>query len=456
MLDPPPIQFAVRDGKHLAFQSAGGGPDLVFVGGALAISLSWEQIAPARGLRRLASFSRLVTYDQQGMGYSDRMDLSSPPNLEDLVLDLEAVVDAAGVSEPILFGTHNGGAVAAVYASRLPVRQLILCNTWAKLERSDDFPIGLPTPLLDQMAERYDKQWGDGQISDLYASRRGFEPSSRYELASTSHNQLAHLLALNRSYDIRDVLATISAPTLVLHMEDNINIPAAHGEYLAAAIPGARLVLLPGSDHLFLRNHSTAVIDEVEQFVTGGLTLFADRVRTTMLFTDIVDSTALAASIGDDKWGALIDEHNERVHRLVVQHGGQDLKSTGDGFLVAFDETDAAVRCAMACQEAVADLEIELRAGVHVGEVTRMGHSDLSGLAVHHAQRLCARAEGGQVLVSADVREACEDSDLVFEDRGLATLQGDPGQVGDLRGAPAEVAPEGGRRGRRGAAPARS
>jgi class 3 adenylate cyclase len=147
-----------------------------------------------------------------------------------------------------------------------------------------------------------------------------------------------------------------------------------------------------------------------------------------MLFTDIVDSTALAASMGDDKWGALIDEHNERVHRLVVQHGGQDLKSTGDGFLVAFDETDAAVRCAMACQDAVVDLEIELRAGVHVGEVTRMGHSDLSGLAVHHAQRLCARAEGGQVLVSADVRGACEDSDLVFEDRGLATLKGIPGK----------------------------
>jgi hypothetical protein len=249
------------------------------------------------------------------MGYSDRMDLSSPPTLEDLVLDLEAVIDAAGASDPILFGTHNGGAVAAVYASRHPVRQLVLCNTWAKLERSDDFPIGVPTPLLDQMAERYDRQWGDGQISDLYASRRGFEPASRYELASTSHNQLAHLLVLNRTYDIRDVLPTISVPTLVLHMEDNINIPAAHGDYIAASIAGARLVLLPGRDHLFLRNHSTAVIDEVEQFVTGELTLFADRVRTTMLFTDIVDSTALAASIGDDKWGALIDEHNERVHR---------------------------------------------------------------------------------------------------------------------------------------------
>jgi class 3 adenylate cyclase/alpha-beta hydrolase superfamily lysophospholipase len=428
VIAPPPIQFAVRDGKHLAFQSAGGGPDLVFVAGALAISLSWEQTAPARGLRRLASFSRLVTYDQQGMGYSDRMDLSSPPTLEDLVLDLEAVIEAAGVNDPILFGTHNGGAVAALYATRHPVRQLILCNTWAKLERSDDFPIGLPTWVLDLMAERYEKEWGDGQISDQYASRRGAEPSSRYELASTSHNQLAHLLVINRTYDIRAVLPTITAPTLVLHMADNVNIPAAHGEYIAAAIPGARLVLLPGTDQLFLRNHSTAVIDEVEQFVTGELTPFADRVHTTMLFTDIVDSTALAASMGDDKWGALIDEHNERVHLEVVRHDGQDLKSTGDGFLVAFDDTVAAVRCAMACHDAVVDLGLELRAGVHVGEAIRMGHSDLSGLAVHHAQRLCARAEGGQVLVSADVRAACEGSGLVFEDRGLATLKGIPGK----------------------------
>jgi class 3 adenylate cyclase len=429
VLSPPRIEFAVHDGLHLAYQRAGDGPvDLVYVAGATASSLQWEEPITARGLRRLASFSRLVTYDQQGMGYSDRMDLSSPPTLVDLVDDLAAVIAAAGVRDPVLFGTHNGGAVAAVYASRHPVRQLILCNTWARLEAAEDFPIGFGSDILDFMAERYSTEWGSGRISDQYASRRGDAPPGQYELATTSHNQLAHLFVLNRTYDIRDVLPTIAAPTLVIHLDGNISIPAAHGVYIASAIPGARLVLVPGTDHLFLRNYATPVIDEVERFVTGHHSTFVDRMRTTMLFTDIVDSTPIAASMGDERWSALIDEHNARVHRQVVKHGGHEVKSTGDGFLVAFAETESAVRCALGALEAVTDLGLELRAGVHVGEVVHMGKTDMTGVAVHFAQRLCARAEGGQLLVSADVRAECEASGIIFEDRGKATFKGIPGK----------------------------
>ena len=429
MLEPPPIEFVVRDGLHVAHQSAGGAPpSIVYVGGSMAMSVQWEQPATAKGLRRLASFSRLVTYDQQGMGYSDRMDLSSPPTLYDLVSDLEAVIGATGVSDPILFGTHNGGAVAAVYAARHPVRQLILCNTWARLEEADDFTIGFGDRVLDRMEERYETEWGAGRISEMYASRRGDAAPAQYELASTSHNQLAHLFRMNRKYDIRDALPSIAAPTLVIHLEENRTIPAAHAEYIAGAIPGSRLVLVPGTDHLFMRNYGGPVIDVVEEFVTGHVTRFSDRVRTTMLFTDIVDSTPLAASMGDEKWSALIDEHNDRVHRQVVAHGGHEVKSTGDGFLVAFDDSEEAVRCALSAMAAVTDLGLELRAGVHVGEVAHMGKNDMSGLAVHFAQRLCARAEGDQVLTSAAVRDACEGSDIVFEDRGKATLKGIPGK----------------------------
>ncbi len=330
------------------------------------------------------------------MGYSDRMDLSSPPTLYDLVSDLEAVIGATGVSDPILFGTHNGGAVAAVYAARHPVRQLILCNTWARLEEADDFTIGFGDSVLDRMEERYETEWGAGRISEMYASRRGDAAPAQYELASTSHNQLAHLFRMNRKYDIRDVLPSIAAPTLVIHLEENRTIPAAHAEYIAGAIPGSRLALVPGTDHLFMRNYGGPVIDVVEEFVTGHVTRFSDRVRTTMLFTDIVDSTPLAASMGDEKWSALIDEHNDRVHRQVVAHGGHEVKSTGDGFLVAFDDSEEAVRCALSAMAAVTDLGLELRAGVHVGEVAHMGKNDMSGLAVHFAQRLCARAEGDQ------------------------------------------------------------
>ena len=429
MLEPPPIEFVVRDGLHVAYQSAGcAPPSIVYVGGSMAMSVQWEQPATAKGLRRLASFSRLVTYDQQGMGYSDRMDLSSPPTLYDLVSDLEAVIGATGASDPILFGTHNGGAVAAVYAARHPVRQLILCNTWARLEEADDFTIGFGDRVLDRMEERYETEWGAGRISEMYASRRGDAAPAQYELASTSHNQLAHLFRMNRKYDIRDALPSIAAPTLVIHLEENRTIPAAHAEYIAGAIPGSRLVLVPGTDHLFMRNYGGPVIDVVEEFVTGHVTRFSDRVRTTMLFTDIVDSTPLAASMGDEKWSALIDEHNDRVHRQVVAHGGHEVKSTGDGFLVAFDDSEEAVRCALSAMAAVTDLGLELRAGVHVGEVAHMGKNDMSGLAVHFAQRLCARAEGDQLLASAAVRDACEGSDIVFEDRGKATLKGIPGK----------------------------
>jgi class 3 adenylate cyclase len=429
VLSPPRIEFAVRDGLHIAYQRAGDGPvDLVYIAGATAASLQWEEPTTARGLRRLASFSHLVTYDQQGMGYSDRMDLSSPPTLDDLVADLEAVVTAAGVRDPVLFGTHNGGAVAAVYASRHPVRQLVLCNTWARLEAADDFPIGFGDDILDFMADRYETEWGSGRISDQYASRRGDVPPGQYELATTSHNQLAHLFRLNRKYDIRAVLPRITAPTLVIHLDGNVSIPAAHGLYIASAIPGARLVLVPGTDHLFLRNYGTPVIDEIEQFVTGRLSTFVDRMRTTMLFTDIVDSTPLAASMGDEKWSALIDEHNARVHRQIVKHSGLEVKSTGDGFLVAFDTTEPAVRCALDAIESVTDLGLELRAGVHVGEVVHMGKRDLTGVAVHFAQRLCARAEGGQLLVSAEVQAECEGSGITFEDRGKATFKGIPGK----------------------------
>jgi class 3 adenylate cyclase len=428
MLAPPPVEFVVRNGVHIAYQSAGSAPlEMVFVGGSMAMSVQWEEPATAKSLRRLASFTRLVTYDQQGMGYSDRMDLSAPPTMEDLVADLKAVIDAAGLTEPVLFGTHNGGAVAALYATRHPVRQLILCNTWARLQESDDFPIGFSQWILDRMAKRYDTEWGGGQISDDYASRRGHEPPSIYELASTSHNQLGHLFEMNRTYDIRPALGQISVPTLVIHLEENQSIPAAHGEFIADAIPGARLVLVPGEDHLFLRNYGTPVVDEVEQFVTGHRTPFADRMRTTILFTDIVDSTPLAASLGDVPWSALIDDHNDRVHRNVVAHGGHEVKSTGDGFLVAFDEPEPAIRCARASMDAVRDLGLLLRAGIHLGEVTRMGKNDLSGLAVHFAQRLCGRAQGGQVLVSAAVREGCTGLSVRFAAQGTAELKGVPG-----------------------------
>jgi class 3 adenylate cyclase len=429
MLAPPPIEFAVRDGIHLAFQTTGTGPSqIVFVGGSWATSVAWTEHETGKSFRRLASFSRLVTYDQRGMGYSDRLAPSDLPTIDDLVADLRSVIIAAGVTDPILLGTHNGGAVAAVYASRYPVRQLILCNTWARLARADDFPIGFREEVLDQMEDRYRHEWGEGTISNDFSSRADYRTQALGELESTSHNQLITLFRMNRLYDIRNILPTISTPTLVIHLEDNFMVPATHGKFIAESIPGAQLILLPGSDHIFMRNHGDSVIDEVERTLSGTSTPFTDRMVTTMLFTDIVDSTPLAASLGDERWSNLIDEHNRRTRRQIDAHGGHEVKCTGDGFLIAFDEPSAAIRCALDAMTAVADLELELRAGVHVGEVSRMGSTDLAGLAVHFAQRVCGLTSGGVVLASAAMRDACTETEIQFDAEGSVALKGIPGE----------------------------
>ncbi|HVA09357.1 MAG TPA: adenylate/guanylate cyclase domain-containing protein [Acidimicrobiales bacterium] len=429
VLAAPSIEFAEHGDTHLAFQVTGeNATEIVYVGGSFATTLAWEEPAYAKGLRRLASFSRLVTYDQRGMGYSDPLDQTAMPSLDDLVEDLAAVIAAAGVTEPVLFGSHNGGAVAVAYAVKYPVRRLVLCNTWARLSVDDDYPIGFSDQILDNLEERYRREWGQGRIVDWFATPRADVAPRRFELASTSRNQAVALFRINREYDIRPLLPLVRVPTLVIHLEDNLNVPRSFGRYIAESIPGARLVFVPGTDQMFLRNYAFPVIDEVERFVTGSLTLFADRMITTMLFTDIVDSTPRAATLGDTAWSTMIDDHNDRMRQEILAHGGDEVKCTGDGFLVAFDNPASAIRCARGAMQSVADLGLELRAGVHVGEVTRMGRSDVSGLAVHFAQRLCARAGGGQVLTSEAAMERCEGYGISFEDGGTTTLKGIPGE----------------------------
>ncbi len=362
------------------------------------------------------------------MKASDSIDLAAVPTIDDLVADLEAVVAVRGIENPVLFGMHNGGAVAAVFASRHPVQQLVVCNTWARLEYADDYRIGFTSQELDRLEKVYEESWGVGRISKYWARPQPDIDHGWMELESTARNQAVILFQMNRDYDIRHVLPTIKAPTLVIHLEDNRMVPPEFGRYIAESIPGARLALVPGEDQIFLHNYSDEVIDVVELFVTGTRTLFVDHLTTTMLYTDIVNSTPMAATLGNERWSQLINLHNARMREHVKKCHGHEVKQTGDGFLVAFDETDAAVRCALAALESIAGLGLELRAGVHAGEVARMGNHDLAGVAVHFAQRLCDRAEGGQVMVSDDVRKACGGSGLRFEKRGTALLKGIPGE----------------------------
>jgi class 3 adenylate cyclase/pimeloyl-ACP methyl ester carboxylesterase len=429
VLEAPEIHFAKRGNVHLAYHVVGiGPPDIVFVGGSFSTTLAWREHASARGLRRLASFSRLITYDQRGMKASDSIDFGAVPTIDDLVADLEAVVAARGIESPVLFGMHNGGAVAAVFASRHPVQQLIVCNTWARLEYADDYRIGFTAQVLDRFGAVYEESWGEGRISKYWALRQPEIDTAWMELESTARNQAVILFQMNRDYDIRDVLPTITAPTMVIHLRDNRMIPPEFGRYIAESIPGAQLAEIPGEDQVFLHNYSDEVIDEVERFVTGNVKPFVDHLTTTMLYTDIVDSTPKAESLGTERWLQLINRFNTRMREHIKKCHGHEVKHTGDGFLAAFDETDAAVRCALSAPESIAGLGLDLRAGVHAGEVARMGNRDLAGVEVHIAQRICDRAEGGQVLVSDAVRNACGGSGLRFEERGTAQLKGIAGE----------------------------
>jgi class 3 adenylate cyclase/pimeloyl-ACP methyl ester carboxylesterase len=428
VLEAPEIHFAKSGNVHLAYHVAGvGPPDIVFVGGSFSTTLAWREHASARGLRRLASFSRLITYDQRGMKASDSIDFGAVPTIDDLVADLEAVVAARGIENPVLFGMHNGGAVAAVFASRHPVQQLIVCNTWARLEYANDYRIGFTAEELDRFGGVYEESWGEGRISKYWALRQPEIDIAWMELESTARNQAVILFQMNRNYDIRQILPTIEAPTMVIHLEDNRMIPQEFGRYIAESIPCAKLALVPGRDQIFLHNYSDEVINVVERFVTGNVTPFVDHLTTTMLYTDIVDSTSKAERLGTERWHQLLNQHNTRMREHIKKCHGHEVKHTGDGFLAAFDETDAAVRCALDAPDSIAGLDLELRAGVHAGEVARMGNRDLAGVEVHIAQRLCDRAQAGQVLVSAAVRRACAGSDLRFEERGTAQLRGIPG-----------------------------
>ena len=222
------------------------------------------------------------------------------------------MIAAAGASDPVLFGMHNGAAVAALYATRHPVQRLVMCNGWAAPQEAPDYPIGFGDEVLDHLEKRYRENWGQGRISNYWAQPGPEEAPMRRELDSTSRNQRSRCSSINRAYDIRAALPAVKVPTLVIHLEDNQMLPASFGRYIAASIPDARLALVPGADQIFLRNYADAVIDAVEPFVTGTRTPFADRMTTTMLFTDIVDSTPLAAALGDERWSALIEQHNQR------------------------------------------------------------------------------------------------------------------------------------------------
>jgi class 3 adenylate cyclase len=434
----PEVQYAQSGDLSIAYQVIGDGPfDLVFVPGFVSHQdLAWEVELFVRMLTRFGSFARTVFLDKRGTGLSDRsLGFGTP---EDRMDDIRAVMDAAGSERAALVGVSEGGPLAVLFAATYPERtaSLVLWATFARILADDDYPIGLPPELPERLAQLVSDQWGQGTALRYFAANMPDDPETkkliaRYERSSITPTKVREILRATNSMDVRAALPAVSAPTLVLSRSNDPLMPPPFGRYLAEHIDGARFVELPGDWHLNgAAGGEEDALDVVEEFLTGRRhepPVEVDRVLKTILFTDIVGSTERAAELGDRRWRELLDAHDRAVRRELERHRGVEVKTTGDGFLAAFDGPGRAVHCAQATVDAARDLGLEMRAGLHSGECEVRG-DDLAGMTVHIGSRVAALAEAGEVLVTSTVRDLVIGSDLSFTDRGVQSLKGVPGQ----------------------------
>ncbi|MDQ1457661.1 MAG: hypothetical protein QOH28_3281 [Actinomycetota bacterium] len=431
----PRTRYVAVGDADVAYQVVGDGPiDLVyFYGTGAHIELFWDAPFAPAFLARLASFSRVILFNRRGTGASDGVPRNALPTWEEWTEDLVAVLDAAGSTRTAIFATLDGGPIAMLFAAMHPERvsALILLTTTARYLEADDYTIGATPEVAGTVVKTIERLWGTPELlrisSPSMADHSEFlEFGAKWFRASatprTAATQFDYML---RSLDVRAALSLIQVPTLVLHARESVLFPIAHGLYLAEHINGARFVELPGGDTAITPNNYV-VADEVAEFLTGYRPeVEIERVLTTVVFSDIVGSTELAASLGDERWRALLDAHDRAVRNELRRFRGREIKTTGDGFFVSFDGPARAIRCAEAVIKATRELGIDVRIGLHTGECEARG-DDLGGLAVHIAARIGALARPGEVLVSSTVKDLVVGSGIVFDDRGTHSLKGVP------------------------------
>jgi class 3 adenylate cyclase/alpha-beta hydrolase superfamily lysophospholipase len=438
--DVPETRYAkTGDGVHIAYQVVGEGPlDVVFIPlGASHVEQAWELPSFARVFRRLASFSRLIRFDVRGSGLSDPLSLAELPSLEQQAADMLVVLDAAGSERAAVVANSNGGLLAVFFAATYPTRvsALVLDGCSARWARAPDYPWGLPKEFVDHVtAPGSEDIRAEGRLGPLrrIAPTAGRDPefAAQWERYSRSVNSPASARAFAELFlfaDVRPALSAVQAPTLVLYRHGDRFAGKPHAAYLAEQIRGATLVEVPGDDNLIFAGDSDADLDEIEEFLTGTRhAVVTDRVLATVLFTDIVGSTERAAQLGDRAWRGLLDAHDGVVRRQLERFRGREVKSVGDGFVATFDGPGRAIQCACAIRDAVKALEIEVRTGLHTGEIEMRG-DDVAGMAVHIGARVAALAESGEVLVSSAIPPLVVGSGIEFVDRGEHELKGVPG-----------------------------
>jgi class 3 adenylate cyclase len=433
----PETRYARLGDLHLAYQVLGEGPpDILLLDQWFShMEAQWDVPQLARLRERLASFGRLIMFDKRGTGLSDPVPTSALPTVEEWMADVSAILDAVGSERAVVIANIGGGIMAIPYAAANPdrVASLVLVDCFARFFEAPDFPIGAPPEALGQALDEADVGVRRGVMIDLFAPSVADDDSlrrawSRYERQAASPGNTMAIVRLIYESDVRAVLSEIRVPTLVIHRADARGFRVEHGRYLAEHIAGSKYVELAGIDNLIWAGDQDAIVGEIEDFVTGRrLTLEPDRVLATVLFTDIVGSTRLAAELGDGRWRALLAEHDQAALRLLDRFGGHRVKTTGDGLLATFTGPARAVRCALAIRDSVRELGIHVRAGLHTGEV-EVGPDDVVGLAVHIGARIAAIADADEVLVSGTVKDLVIGSGLAFEDRGDHVLKGVPGE----------------------------
>ena len=420
----------------VAYQVVGDGPlDLLYfygIGGH--IEYFWDVPDSAEFLNRLASFSRLIFFDRRGTGASDGLSLSALPTWEEWTEDVRAVLDVAGSERAAIVASLDAGPIAILFAAMHPERvsALVLLNTAARMSVAADYPIGAAPEAIDALVGLLGSAWGNSDLARLVSPSIAADQEYVRTIAKigraamTPRTAAAQYDYILRSLDVRAALPLIEVPTLVLHVRESPFVPIEHGRYLAEHIKGARFLELPGGD-LGISPGLVGIADEVAEFLTGERPLTeVDRILTTVLFTDIVGSTARAATLGDRGWRSLLDAHDRAVREQLRLFRGREVNTTGDGFLASFDGPARAIRCAGAIGQVTGKLGIELRMGLHTGECEIRG-DDLGGLAVHIAARVGALATPGEVLVSGTVKDLVVGSGIAFADRGEHALKGVPG-----------------------------
>jgi class 3 adenylate cyclase len=431
----PETRYAKKGDAHIAYQVVGDGPlDLVLVSTWFShVEARWDLPGYVRYLRRLSSFSRLISFDKYGMGLSDPIPSKELPPLEDWMDDVSAVMDAVGIERAAIMGVAEASPMAELFAATYPERTsaLVLVSATARISAAPGYEIGAPPDVQERLISMAEQAWGRRDLiaainPSLAGDSAAAEAWGRYFRLSASPATAAAVMRMLFELDVRDVLPTIRVPTLVVHRQDNPIVTIEQGRYVADQIEGASFVAVPGADYGLAVGDIDVVIDEVEEFLTGSRPAHAtDRVLATVLFTDIVDSTRRAVELGDARWRDVLERHDELARTEVARFGGAISDFTGDGLVASFEGPARAVRCAFALRDRLRTLGLDIRAGVHTGEVERRSEG-MAGIGVHIAARVLALAGADEVLVSRTVRDLVTGSGLTFVDRGTHALKGVP------------------------------